>query len=370
MRCFAFFPVVAMFLTTCLFADPPETSVPKTASSLSRYEFERPKMGMAVRILLYTETADQAENAAEAAYRRFDEINASMSDYDPESEVVRLAQAADREHDAGAEPSWHAVSPDLHAVLLRSRRFSELSGGAFDITLAPLTKLWRRARRQRAFPEKHLLDRALARVGYETLEIDPDVPRVRLLKKGMRLDLGGIAKGYAIDAAFDALAEHGIDRVLIDAGGDMRLGEPPPEDATGPDEPSSWTVAIAPLEAYGRPVVTLPMSNTALAVSGDFYRFVEIDGVRYSHLLNPKTGIGLTELLTVAVTAPDATSADALASAVSVLGIDKGLALIETLPETAALVVRRPRKDGEPLEIRMSSRWNRGRQGRRADGFR
>ncbi|HBT76296.1 MAG TPA: hypothetical protein DEB39_05075, partial [Planctomycetaceae bacterium] len=173
---------VVLSLFVLLFPDP--------ALGQERFEYERPKMGMPVRIVLYADNAETARAAVEAAFRRFDAINESMSDYDTESEIVRLAKSAEKD----GEPVWRPVSDDLFAVLTEAATYSKLSGGAFDVTVAPLSKLWRRARRLRAFPEKHLLEQARAKVGYEAIELDAGRKAVRLTRPGMRLDLGGIAK--------------------------------------------------------------------------------------------------------------------------------------------------------------------------------
>ena len=164
----------------------------------------------------------------------------------------------------------------------------------------------------------------------------------------MMLDLGGIAKGYAVDAAMAVLAKHGIDRALVAVAGDIALGSPPP----GKD---GWRVGIAPLTDNGPPTEYISLAHKAISTSGDTWQYVEIGGRRYSHLVDPKTGVGLTDHSSVTVIAPDATTADALASTVSVLGPTAGLALIDATPGAAAMVVRQP--EGK-LETHQSRRWN------------
>ena len=163
----------------------------------------------------------------------------------------------------------------------------------------------------------------------------------------MRLDLGGIAKGYAIDEALAVLKKSGITRALVDAGGDIALGDPPPGK-------QGWRIGIARLEADGPPSRILLLCRVAVASSGDTWQFVRIDGKRYSHIVDPRTGLGLTDHSSVTVVAPDGMTADGLASAVSVLGPEKGLRLIEGVPGTAGLIVLAP--EGK-LETHQSSRW-------------
>ena len=163
----------------------------------------------------------------------------------------------------------------------------------------------------------------------------------------MQLDLGGIAKGYAVDEALAVLAAADVTRALVDAGGDMRLGDPPP------GKPG-WRIGVAPLEADGPPSRRLSLSGVAVASSGDAWQYIEIDGTRYSHIVDPRTGLALTDHSSVTVVAPDGITADALASAVSVLGPEQGLKLIDATPGTAALIVRAPHGK---VEMYRSRRW-------------
>lgn len=339
-------------------------------------------MGLSVRILLYASDAASAARATEAAYRRFEEIDASMSDYNSESEVVRLLQAAESD----SEPRWYPVGSDLFEVLRLSKKYHKLTGGAFDITIAPLSKLWRRARRLGRLPEPHLVEKARMLIGCDAIELDGKARSVRFLKKGIRIDLGGIAKGFAIDAAAAVLEQHGIDRYLIDAGGDLRAGFPPPgeniacrfhpasvlqgavalQNNTGlevfcsasdifenrrcihMENNAGWRIGVASFEKKNESLFDTYLTCGALAVSGDTYQFVEIDGVRYSHLFDPESGMPLTESYLVAVAALHAVDADALASALSVLGPEKGLDLIRKIPGTeAVLIKRRPVRDDD-----------------------
>jgi thiamine biosynthesis lipoprotein len=289
---------------------------------------------------LYATSEASANGAAEAAFQRFRELNQTFSDYDPQSETRALGAAS-------GEGKPIPVSDEMWEVLGTARSLSERTGGAFDVTVGPLVRLWRRARRQREMPKPERLQERRYLVGYKLARMDGERRTVELTRKGMRLDFGGVAKGYAIDQALAALRRHGITRALVDAGGDIGLGDSPP------DKPG-WVIGVAPLEFGAEPSIYLSVSRLAIATSGDTWQFVQIDGRRYSHLVDPRTGMALTDHSSVTVIALDCTTADSLASAVSVLGPEEGLELVEDTPGTAAYIVRAPEGRVETYE---SERW-------------
>ncbi|NUQ65510.1 MAG: FAD:protein FMN transferase [Pirellulales bacterium] len=315
-------------------------AAPADETKLQRFEFVRTEMAVPVKLVFYCIDRDTANRAAEAAYARAHQLNGILTDYDPDSELRRLCATA-------GEGKAVPVSEDLWRVLVRSKEISERSGGAFDVTVGPVVRLWRRARRQEEFPPADRLDEARRLVGYKLVRLDPAHRAVELLKPEMRLDLGGIAKGYVIDQLLAELGKHGIQRALVDAGGDVGLGDPPP------DKPG-WQIAVASLDPKEKPGRFLSLSNCGVATSGDTWQFVELNGRRYSHLIDPRTGIGLTDHSNVTAVAPDAMTADALASAVSVLGPEAGLRMVEEMPGAAALILRAP--EGK-LETYESCRW-------------
>ena len=221
-------------------------------------------------------------------------------------------------------PSFPIIPP---ANLLSHR-----TDGAFDVTVGPLTKLWRRARRRGEFPAADLLLEARAATGYRNLKLDAAAMSAELLVPNMRLDLGGIAKGYAADEALRSMVDLGVNRALINAGGGVVAGEAPPGEA-------GWRIGVASLEPGATPSRFLRVANCAVATSGDVWQFVEIDGVRYSHILDAKTGLGLTNRSSVTIIAPTGIDADSLATAVSVLGPKAGLKLVEETAQTEALIL-------------------------------
>lgn len=309
---------------------------------LSRFQFTRTEMAVPFRIVFYAPDAETANAAAEAAFARVHQLDGIFSDYHPQSELRRLCNTA-------GEGRRVAVSQELWEVLLHAEGLAERTSGAFDVTVGPVVRLWRRARRRQQLPPPDRLDEYRRLVGYQLVRLDAENRSVELLSPGMRLDLGGIAKGYAIDEALAVLRKHGITRALVDGGGDIRLGGPPP------DKPG-WLIGIAPPEPEAAASRYLWLSELAIASSGDTWQYVEIDGRRYSHLVDPRTGMALTDHSSVTVIAPDGITADGLASAVSVLGPEKGLELIEDTPHAAALIVRAPQGSVETYE---SCRWKR-----------
>jgi thiamine biosynthesis lipoprotein len=294
-------------------------------AKLRRFTFEEPHMGTLFRLVFYTSDEAAAQQAAKEAFARIAELNRIMSDYLADSELTKLCQQA------GGSPV--EVSDDLFAVLAKAEEIATATDGAFDVSVGPVVRLWRKARKEKALPDPQALKVALARVDFHKIKLDPQRRTVQLLIMGMLLDLGGIAKGYAADAALAALHKRGIDRALVAAGGDVRVALPPPE-AKG------WKIGIAPLQdPKAEPTAYLLLKNAAVSTSGDAHQHLEIDGKRYSHVVDPRTGIGLLGRRAVTVIAPDSTTADALATAACVLGPEKGLQLVQKQASCAAMFV-------------------------------
>ena len=287
---------------------------------LTRFEYTAERMGVPVRVALYAPNEKEAEEASDALYLCFDRLNAAMTDYDPESEIIQVCRKG------GESGQFVPVSDDLAKVLAESRYYTTLTGGTFDITVSPIVKLWRRSRSFKKLPPDEYLADARQLIGNDKWELKGN--SVRILKKGVRFDVGGIAKGYALDAALELLRLRGIHSALIDAGGDLRIGDPPPGE-------KGWQVKFATLNVPAGMTAPTPcfltLANVGIASSGDTFRYVEIDGLRYSHLIDPRTGRPLTTPRVVSVIAPTATMADALASAVTVLGPEEGRKLVNTL---------------------------------------
>lgn len=275
-----------------------------------RFEFTQLVMGVAARVELYAPDEADARAAAAAAFARMADLEEVMSDYRPGSELMRLCARA------GGPPV--PVSDDLMRVMERAQAISEASGGAFDVTVGPLVVLWREARRSGRLPPEAALASAKEKVGYRKAEIDEQQRTIRLTVAGMRLDLGGIGKCFAADEAVKLLQQRGRGKCLVAVGGDVVAGDAPPG-AVG------WRVAVEHPDGSTEVVVLV---DRAVSSSGDTQQFVEIDGTRYSHIVDPATGLGLTNRVGATVSAPDGATADALATAVCVLGEERGRELV------------------------------------------
>jgi thiamine biosynthesis lipoprotein len=260
-------------------------------------------MGGEVRIVLYASGDRTATTAARAAFAMIAALEDIMSDYRSGSEIRRLERRAGE---------WVTVSEPLFAVLSRSLALARATDGAFDPTVGPVSQLWRDARRLRRLPDSRALDSARALVGWRQVGVDSAAARIRLERPGMRLDLGAIAKGFIIHRALDRLRSAGVTCALVEAGGDIAVGDAPPGT-------SGWRVEIGD--------TTIHLANTAVSTSGARYQYVEIDGVRYSHVIDPRSGMPLTTALEATVIAADGATADALATAITILGPEQGRAL-------------------------------------------
>src|SRR2546429_540227 len=288
-----------------------------------RREFAELHMGVAVRIELYAPDDPAARRAARAAYARIAEPEDIMSDYRPESEGRRLA-----ERPRGPGPVGEALFPRLGRGLQPARQ----SDGAFDPTVGPFVALWRRARRTGRLPSRAELDSAAQRVGWRKVRADSAARSIRLDTAGMRLDLGGIAKGYILDQALLVLGRYGVTRALIQAGGDIVAGDPPPG-------LPGWRVDVP----GARPLVrarAAALARAALSLSGDTEQFVIVGGVRYSHVVDPHTGVGLTSRRQAAVVAGDGLTAHRLSTPLTPLDDSGQDAALRSVPCVVAEVWR------------------------------
>ena len=316
------------------------------APELRRFEFVREKMGGPFMIVVYAADQPSADRAAAAGFARVDQLNAILSDYDPESEISRLS----RRTLGGPMGEPVRVSDDLWRVLERATQIARETDGAFDVTVGPFVRLWRRSRDLKELPTAERIEQTRASVGYSKVRLEPKNHTVQLLAPAMRLDVGGLAIGYVTDQVRDAVAAAGCPRVLVDGGGEVSVGDPPP----GKD---GWRVAIqslrSPDEAAGQYVL---LRNACVTSSGDTRRFVELGGKRYSHILDPKTGLGLTRRIGATIICPDGMTADALDTAVCVLGPEKGIELIDRTRDAAGRITT---IDGDVVKAYESKQFRR-----------
>jgi thiamine biosynthesis lipoprotein len=291
----------------------------------------RPTMGTFARVVAIADDQQTAAAAVEDALAEIYRVDELMSDYREDSQISKVNR------EAFAHPV--EVSPLTFEVLQRSVEFSRLSDSAFDITIGPLVDLWRRSADANSAPTEAELAAARSKIGYEKLILDPNQMTVRFAVEGMRLDLGAIAKGYAIDRAVEALQNAGAVGGLIDIGGDVRcFGVPAGAKRhwiVGLQDPGTAMPGLP-----GRKVLLkLKIADAAVATSGDYQQFVIIQGRHHSHILDHTTGTSAHGLSSVTIIADNAANADALATAVTVLGKEKGLALIEKIPNTEAILI-------------------------------
>jgi FAD:protein FMN transferase len=332
-------PGLAIVLCFAVVASPPRCGARGEKERLAsvRFAFTEAHMGTRFRIVLYAANEAAAREASRAAFDRVAALDDCMSDYKPQSELMRLCAKA------GGDPV--TVSPELFTVLTKAQEVAEKSDGAFAITVGPVVRLWRLTRRTQRLPDPEKLAKARALVGYRNVRLDAGTKTVQLLKPGMLLDLGGIAKGYAADEALTVLKKHNIDCALVAAGGDIAVsGSPPGREG--------WDVAIVPLES-GDSSPHLLLRNAAVSTSGDAEQFVEIGGVRYSHIVDPRTGLGLTGRSEVTVVARHGIDSDSLTKVAAVLGAEKGLPIIEAASATARVV----RITDKGKEVTLSKRF-------------
>ena len=299
----------ALFLLALTTSIAPLGATPASAAapSLTLYAFEQPHMGTLFRIKLYAPSKQEAQVAATAAFNRINELNQKLSDYLPHSELNQLA----------ASPSQQ-TSQTQQRPLCRPQQGASYRPGLrrrlrphHRLLHQPLATLCP----QKNSPHPATTRRRPSPLRIPNLVLDPLSQTATLKVEGMFLDLGGIAKGFAADAALDVLQKHGITRAAIAAGGDIRLGEPPP------DSPQGWEIPVLGMDRDEEAVTTkVHLKNAAISTSGDREQFVEIDGTQYSHIVNPGTGLGLTRRITATVIAPNATTSDSYATTLCILG--------------------------------------------------
>jgi thiamine biosynthesis lipoprotein len=305
---------------------------------LSRYESVEPHMGTLVKITVYTSGEDDARRAFRAGFDRIAALDAILSDYKPDSELSRITGIA------VGTPAL--VSRDLFTVLEAAQQLAGATAGAFDITQGPVIRLWREARRSKQVPDADALREAASRSGHQKLHLDRDRCTVRLDQPGMTLDVGGIAKGYAASEAVAAISNLGVRSSMVAISGDLAFSDAPPGT-------SGWRISVHDLLGEHAVAPVLELANGAVSTAGAAEQHLDANGHRYSHIVDPSTRMGLTDDLTVTVIARTGARsglvADGLDTAMSVLGIERGLALIDARADAVALIVRRTASGAEVL---------------------
>jgi thiamine biosynthesis lipoprotein len=278
-------------------------------------------MGTAVRVELWSDDRAAGDAAIDAVMDEMHRIDAAMSPFKPRSELSRINR------DAALAPV--SISAEMAYLIARSIEFSDLCGGAFDITYASVGHLY--DYRERIKPSSEALASACAAVGYKNLILDRKARTVRFAREGVRIDLGGFAKGHAVDNAAAILRRRGIRHAIVSAGGDSRV--------VGDRRGRPWTIGVRDPRRSGEVVAVLPLEDVAISTSGDYERYFEQDGVRCHHVIDPKTGTSPSSVHSVTILAEDGLTTEALSKSVFVMGLAKGMRLIESLPGVDAVVV-------------------------------
>lgn len=310
----------------------------RPALSQSKFVFERPEMGSPFTISIYAQDSLQAATVADKAFALADSLNAHLSDYIEGSEINRLSATA-------GHGNYISVSGPLFDILRRSQEAAIQSQGSYDVTIGPLVRLWRKARKTGVLPPKDSIRAAQALMGYRYMHLDENNRSVWLEKPGMRLDIGGLGKGFVAAAALDLITREGFPSSMVNAGGKIVAGMAPPGR-------KGWLIAInAPGEKQVLMSRMIWLRQMAVATSGDIYQYVEFNGRRYSHIVDPRTGMGLTRRRNVTAIAADGTTADWLATACSILSWRRSLRLIKHFSNAALLVTE---QEGEKIRARYS----------------
>ncbi len=288
------------------------------------YEKETFVMGTQAWITIYGLDAEEAEAAATEALRELHRIEGLMSNWKTDSEISRLNRESN-----GAP---HKLSTELFHVISRAVYFSDVTSGAFDISARPLVQLWGFQGGAAKLPTGSEIDEALKRVGYKKLMLDVESESI-ILPPGMELDLAGIAKGYAVDRSVAVLKQHGVDRGMVNLGGNIyAIGSPPGK--------KGWTVGIRDPRGGRKVVGSLLLEDEAVATSGNYENFVELEGKIYGHIIDPRIGEPVSRMLSVTVVASTALEADAISTGFFVLGPEgsrKALEMIEGVKALFAL---------------------------------
>jgi len=281
----------------------------------------REQMGTAVNVWLWHEDEEAGERAAEAVFAEIDRIESLMSTYIEDSLISEVnREAAERPVEAG---------PELYGLVERALDISVLTRGAFDITYDSVGRHYDFRAGQR--PDESTIAEELPRIDYRLVQLGKKRKTIRFLEPGVRINLGGIAKGYAVERGVEVLKDHGVRHAIVSAGGDSRL--------LGDRRGQPWVVGIRDPRRDGEVLLRIPLANEAISTSGDYERFFIEDGTRYHHIIVPSTGRPAGEVRSATIVGPDAVLTDALSTSVFVLGVDSGMRLIATLPDYEGIVI-------------------------------
>jgi thiamine biosynthesis lipoprotein len=295
---------------------------PNFSDAASLFKYHQALMGTVVEVTLISESEEEAKKAVLQAFQEIKRIEGLMSQWIESSDISQINRSAGK--------GWRKVSSETMEVIKTAKKISGLSEGGFDVTVGPLVELWRRAREKGIPPSNEDVKRTLKLVNFKELLVDPE-RGVYLRKERMSVDLGGIAKGYAVDKAFELLRNLGYKSLIVNAGGDLRAG------GSKFDQP--WTIGIQNPRESQKIMAKVSISDEAIATSGDYEKFFMHQGSRYHHILNPKDGFPTVGCQSVTIVGKDGMTTDGLATAVFVLGPEKGYALCQKLEGVECMIV-------------------------------
>ena len=281
----------------------------------------RPLMGTEVSVYLWSDDPEDGRLALEQVFNEAARIDRLMSTYKHESEISKINR------EAASAPV--VAGDELFGLIQRSLDISVLTLGAFDITFDSVGQHYDFRSRQR--PDAETVEDERSNLDYRLVELDQAAGTVTFRKEGVRINLGGIAKGYVVERGVDLLRHRGIENAIVTAGGDSRL--------LGDRRGRPWMVGIRDPRKDGEVAISIPLEDEAISTSGDYERYFDEDGVRYHHIIKPSTGEPASGVLSATVFGPDAVLTDALSTSVFVMGVERGLTLLGTLPDYEGIVI-------------------------------
>ena len=320
----------------------PESSAPKSSGTeLQGFEWSFPVMGTTMSLQAFAKDAETLRPVFERARSEADRVTAILTDYDPDSETVQLSAT-----DKIGKPT--SVSEELWTVLVAADQWNKTSQGKFDASIGSLTSLWRRARKAKRIPTEEEITAALANSGWCHIKLDPQSKTCIIDRAGIKLDFGAIAKGYIVDRVFQVIYDAGFTQCMVRAGGDIHCGDAP----AGRD---GWRVMVGPIAGENDSLKFVTLCNQAIATSGDLWQYIEVNGIRRSHIIDPTTGIGIEGPISASVIAPTSMQADAAATTCCLLGHQLGGQLAEELPDFEAMIVSQSANPQEGLRYTTTS---------------
>lgn len=304
---------------------------PFRGKKIVEYKQSRPYLGAYVMIRCFYPTGKDISSSIKACWERMDQIQSRMNAYSKSGDVAKINNSG---------PNGATVHDDMYSLLEKCIGYSRFTNGAFDVTVFPLVELWKNAGKKGALPEKYALETALNKVGYKNLRLQPP-DRVILAKKGMKIDLGAIVSGYACDELAGILDKGGIKNFLIDTGGEIycrgkEAGRKP------------WRIGIQDPQNKSKILMAINIRNKCISTSGNYEKFYLIGKKRYSHIINPAIGYPEMEAISATVIAKTGAQADALSTALCVLGGAKGIKLLSSINNVDALVIEN--RDGKAIK--------------------